>query len=207
MFFIFNLYFFISFAIIFSSTLAVFSVNPIYCLLWLVLSFLFSAGLLFLFGCEFLAFIFVIIYVGAIAILFLFVLMLIDLKIKNLRIKKNNSIKLAVLLGILFLLLIFLFSYLKCSNLITFSIFKLFIINNISAVFINWQDFINNLNELQIINFLFYDVFVLQFLLTGLLLLAVLIGVIFLTNSYQSLKLIDQSVFKQITVNSNFFYK
>jgi hypothetical protein len=37
--------------------------------------------------------------------------------------------------------------------------------------------------------------------------LSVLIGVVFLTNSYKSFKTADQSIFKQISVNSHFFYK
>jgi len=54
--------------------------NPIHSLLFLVLVFLNSAGILISFNIEFIALLLVIIYVGAIAILFLFILMMIDIK-------------------------------------------------------------------------------------------------------------------------------
>jgi NADH-quinone oxidoreductase subunit J len=49
--------------------------------MFLVLVFLFSAGLLFCLEVEFLALSFIIVYVGAIAVLFLFVVMMLDIKV------------------------------------------------------------------------------------------------------------------------------
>lgn len=219
-----NFYFILSLGIIISSSFVVFSNNPIYSLLWLVVSFLFSSSLLLILGCEFLALIFIVVYVGAIAVLFLFVVMLLDLKINNLRSKKNNAFFSVAIFGfiVLLCLLFFNLNFLKYEfifsnfNLICqkcFIDFKNLLLNfsssidKINFLFINWKDSINSLNEVEIYSIVLYDIFVVQFLLVGFILLSVLIGVVFLTNSYESSKIIEQASFKQISLNSNFFYK
>jgi NADH:ubiquinone oxidoreductase subunit 6 (subunit J) len=219
-----NFYFILSLGIIISSSFVVFSSNPIYSLLWLVMSFLFSSSLLLILGCEFLALIFLVVYVGAIAVLFLFVVMLLDLKINNLRSKKNNAFFSVSVFGFIFLfcLLSFNLNFIKYefiffnfnfvyqeyfidfkSLLSNFS----FTIDKINFIFINWKDFVHSLNEIEIYSVVLYDIFVVQFLLVGFILLSVLIGVVFLTNSYESSKVLEQATFKQISLNSNFFYK
>ena len=52
--------------------------NPVHSVLWLILSFLSSAGLFVLLGAEFIAMLLIIVYVGAVAVLFLFVVMMLD---------------------------------------------------------------------------------------------------------------------------------
>nr|YP_011008416.1 NADH dehydrogenase subunit 6 [Syringoderma abyssicola]WBP70387.1 NADH dehydrogenase subunit 6 [Syringoderma abyssicola] len=61
----------------------VISQNPVYSILYLVLFFITGSSLLALLGYDFLALIFVLVYVGAIAVLFLFVIMILDIKIVN----------------------------------------------------------------------------------------------------------------------------
>jgi NADH:ubiquinone oxidoreductase subunit 6 (subunit J) len=68
---------------IFNSLAIILSNNSIHSVLFLVLNFIISSGLLLVFEREFLALSFLIIYVGAISILFLFVVMMLDIKIKN----------------------------------------------------------------------------------------------------------------------------
>ena len=46
-----------------------------------------------------------------------------------------------------------------------------------------------------------------QFLIIGLILLAVLIGVVFFTNFYKNSENLDQTVLKQIAISSDFFVK
>lgn len=53
--------------------------NPVYSLLFLILTFFNAAGLFVLMGAEFLALILVVVYVGAVAVLFLFVVMMLDI--------------------------------------------------------------------------------------------------------------------------------
>nr|YP_009672658.1 NADH dehydrogenase subunit 6 [Dictyopteris divaricata]QDB64143.1 NADH dehydrogenase subunit 6 [Dictyopteris divaricata] len=61
----------------------VISQNPVYSILYLVLFFITGSSLLALFGFDYLALIFVLVYVGAIAVLFLFVIMILDIKVIN----------------------------------------------------------------------------------------------------------------------------
>jgi NADH-quinone oxidoreductase subunit J len=72
-------YFFAS--VLIASSVAVVSVRqPVSAVLFLILCFFNAAGLMLLIGAEFLAFILLIVYVGAVAVLFLFVVMMLDVK-------------------------------------------------------------------------------------------------------------------------------
>lgn len=59
--------------------------NPVHSVLWLIFAFFNAAGLFLLIGAEFLAFLLVIVYVGAVAVLFLFVVMMLDVDFAALR--------------------------------------------------------------------------------------------------------------------------
>ena len=63
----------------------VISRNPVHSVLWLILSFISSAGLFVLLGAEFVAMLLIIVYVGAVAVLFLFVVMMLDVDFSELR--------------------------------------------------------------------------------------------------------------------------
>ena len=68
-----------------SAAMVVSARNPIHSVLFLILAFFNTAGLLLLIGAEFLAMILVIVYVGAVAVLFLFVVMMLDIDFDELR--------------------------------------------------------------------------------------------------------------------------
>jgi NADH-quinone oxidoreductase subunit J len=76
---------------IFATTLIVSAIqvvsgrNPVHSVLFLILSFVNSAGLFLLCGAELLAMLLVIVYVGAVAVLFLFVVMMLDIDFRDLR--------------------------------------------------------------------------------------------------------------------------
>lgn len=59
--------------------------NPVHSVLFLILAFFTSAGLLVLIGAEFLAMLLVVVYVGAVAVLFLFVVMMLDVDFVELK--------------------------------------------------------------------------------------------------------------------------
>lgn len=59
--------------------------NPVHSVLFLILAFFNAAALFLMAGAEFLAFILVIVYVGAVAVLFLFVVMMLDVGVSELR--------------------------------------------------------------------------------------------------------------------------
>ncbi len=71
--------------VIASGVMTIVSRNPVHSVLWLILAFFNAAGLFLLIGAEFLAFLLVIVYVGAVAVLFLFVVMMLDVDFAELR--------------------------------------------------------------------------------------------------------------------------
>lgn len=81
-----NILFWIFAAIAGASALAVISVrNPVYSVLFLILTFFSVACTWLLVGAEFLGVTLVLVYVGAVMVLFLFVVMMLDIDTKNLR--------------------------------------------------------------------------------------------------------------------------
>jgi NADH-quinone oxidoreductase subunit J len=73
------LFYFLSFLAIFSALLVVFSKNPVYSVLYLIITFFAIAGHYILLDAQFLAVVHVIVYAGAIMVLFLYVIMLLNL--------------------------------------------------------------------------------------------------------------------------------
>jgi len=71
--------------VIASGVMTIASRNPVHSVLWLIFAFFNAAGLFLLIGAEFLAFLLVIVYVGAVAVLFLFVVMMLDIDVAALR--------------------------------------------------------------------------------------------------------------------------
>ena len=179
-------------SILLLSSIMVISVqNSVYSVLFLVLSFASAASLLVLFECEFIALMFIIVYVGAIAVLFLFVVMMLDIKIA---ISSKDSFKyfpVGFLIGVVFLLEIFLI--LKES----------FVLNNYAPEFFfnyysNWFDRVDSFTEIESIGQIMYNKYVFQFLIAGniLLLAAIAVVVLTLTNEVESK---NQIIFRQIS--------
>lgn len=94
---------FFSINIIICSFLLIFAKNPIHSVLYLICCFLNGAGFILFLGLEFLAVIFVIIYVGAIAVLFLFVVMMLDIKILEINESLVKYLPISLLLAMVFI--------------------------------------------------------------------------------------------------------
>jgi NADH-quinone oxidoreductase subunit J len=77
--------------------------NPVHSVLFLILAFFNAAGLFVLMGAEFLAFILVIVYVGAVAVLFLFVVMMLDINFVELRQGFLQYLPVGALVGVILL--------------------------------------------------------------------------------------------------------
>jgi NADH-quinone oxidoreductase subunit J len=73
--------------------------NPVHSVLFLIMAFFTSAGLLVLIGAEFLAMLLVVVYVGAVAVLFLFVVMMLDVDFVELKQGFLNYLPFAGLVG------------------------------------------------------------------------------------------------------------
>ena len=87
-------FYFLSFVAIVSALLVVFSKNPVYSILYLIITFFSIAGHYVLLNAQFLAAVHVIVYAGAIMVLFLYVLMMLNLN-KEDEPHKSNWIKVA----------------------------------------------------------------------------------------------------------------
>ena len=164
------LFYFFSLILILSSLMIVVSQNSIYSVLFLVLSFVSSVCILFLLGCEFISLMFIIIYVGAIAVLFLFVVMMLDIKTIHLTKDSLKYFPFGSFLG-----LVFIFEILIAVP----GVFEFF--NPYSNGFLsnNYSDWLNKLDyftEVTSIGHLLYTEYVIQFLLSGNILLLSTIG-------------------------------
>lgn len=194
-----NLVFYLcSTALIFCAVMVVLAQHPVFSLLFLVASFIFSSFLLFLLECEFLALLFIVVYVGAIAILFLFSIMMLESKLTNL---SKNTMKYFPV-GIIFSLVLLtpLLNEINIHFSGTEIVSNSFYINKYQ----NWYDLIDSTSDVAVYGQVLYSYFVLQFLVAGLILLLILIGVVYLTNTFEK-HTIQQSIFKQLARSSKVF--
>ncbi len=157
-----------------SALMVVTSKNPVDSVLFLILVFLNAAGLTFLVEAEFIALIFIIIYVGAIAVLFLFIVMMLEIKIQRGEGDVAQYLPFALLLGVIFFIQIFL------------SLEEVFANVSIKSGTVAWYHMIDDLTNIEILGQLLYTDFLLCFLLAGILLLIAMIGAIILTLNFNS---------------------
>nr|WAK84994.1 NADH dehydrogenase subunit 6 [Amicula sp. isolate GU52X-4 cfCalB7] len=172
--------------------------HPVFSLLFLVSSFLFSSFLLFIVECEFLALIFIVIYVGAIAVLFLFAIMMLESKLNNL---SKNLIKYLPVVSFFSIVLLFSLLYeffinFEINSYVYVNDFKLY-----SIEYQNWYQLNDYLIDIEIYGKILYTWFILQFLISGLILLLVLIGIVCLNSSFTNPQLRNQVIFKQLSKN------
>lgn len=139
-------------------------------------------------------------YVGAIAILFLFSIMMLESKLSNF---SKNSLKyfpVGIIFGSIFLIVLFYEISLFLESNYNSNYFYL-------NVYQNWYDLIDSINDVEVYGQVLYSYYVLHFLISGLILLLILIGVTTLTNNFISEQVVDQSLFKQLSRNSKFLFK
>lgn len=113
------------------------SKNPIISVLFLISLFLCISTYLMLSGMTFIGIAYLLVYIGAVSILFLFILMLINVRISELQGNTNNSLPLALIIGIF--LYYFLYRILPFSDL-----------SNISDKFLNVVDLSSNSENLYV---------------------------------------------------------
>lgn len=177
-------YIFLPISIIGSSLLVILVPNPIYALLALIFVFLNTALFLLSMQIQFLAFIYLIIYIGAIAILFLFVIMLFNLrslKKSDLKIKDFSFLTISFKLYFFFGLKFFMIIALDIWNLIEHSSY----INNFTVYNkFDLQYFLTYVHwDILLFGNLFYTYYVYLFLVSGMILLTAMIGSIVLALS------------------------
>lgn len=148
----------------------IFSQNSIYSVLFLILSFVSSSIIIFLLECEYISLIFILIYVGAIAVLFLFVVMMLDIKTIYLAKDSLKYFPFGSFLGVVFLseMLIVVPSIFESNNPYSTN----FLTNDYS----DWLNKLDYFTEIVSIGHLLYTDYVIQFLLSGNILLLATIG-------------------------------
>jgi NADH-quinone oxidoreductase subunit J len=86
-----------------SAVMVIAARNPVHSVLFLILAFVNAAGLFVLMGAEFLAWILIIVYVGAVALLFLSVVMMLDVDFAELRRGVLSYLPVGALIGAILL--------------------------------------------------------------------------------------------------------
>jgi len=170
--------------------------NPIHSVFYLVLVFLNGAGLFILLGVEFLAIIFIIVYVGAIAILFLFIVMMLNIKLVELNENMLRYLPIGALMAIIFFFEIFL--------LIDNDLISLNYNPNItlpdeflkSEFMIPWAHHFMNHSNLEILGLHLYTMYFPLFWMASFILLVAMVGAIVLT-LHSQVNVKSQEVFKQ----------
>jgi NADH-quinone oxidoreductase subunit J len=197
-------YIFSSIAIV-SSLMLISARNPVHSVLFLVLVFCNAAGLLILLETEFLAMLFLVVYVGAIAVLFLFVVMMLNVRVTEL----NQSLLRYIPIGGL-ILIIFLFEIVSVINgdLIPFFSTNLLVFENdffilsqdLNTVF--WSNQIDPITNVASIGEILYTYYVYCFMVASLILLVAMIGAILLTMRKRT-NVRKQEIFDQVYGNIN----
>ena len=179
----------LSLTLILNSFFVFISINPIHSVLFLILTFCNASIVLFVFNLDFLALIFIMIYVGAIAILFLFIVMMLNIKNELLT---NRSYLPFIIFGILSftLQLIFVFE-------------KIFYDINIIPELFNFQIYFDNLTNLQMLGQILFNCFLTCFLIAGFILLVAMLGAIVLTLNFSSRRKNELST-RQLSRSNNF---
>ena len=165
------LFYLFSFIMIASAFMVVLSRNPVHSVLFLILCFFNSAGIFLILGAEFLAFILVIVYVGAVAVLFLFVVMMLDVEFNS----SNSSIISYLPVGITIGFII-----LSELILVFFTWKREYTMPDLSEVIVN-----NQYTNTETLGLVLYTENILFFQLAGLILLASMIGAIVLTVNHR----------------------
>ena len=135
--------------------------NPVHSVLWLILAFLSSAGLMVLLGAEFVAMLLMIVYVGAVAVLFLVVVMMLDIDFAALKGEMARYMPLGLLIGVVLLM-------------------------QLAIGLGGWAEVqrstaLDGVDNARALGLILYDKYILLFQLAGMVLLVAMIGAILLT--------------------------
>lgn len=195
-----------SFGAFMSGFLVISSKNPIHSVFALVMCFVNSSILLLMLGYEFLALLFMVVYVGALAILFLFVVMMLNIRLVELIENTTRYVPIGIIIGIVFLLELF---------ILVDTQFSMSPSNNEAALWLNKKEYIidtqafinngdnlsfnfSNLTNVEAIGQFLYTEGYIYFLISSLVLLVAMIGAIVLT-LYHEQEVRRQDIFSQIT--------
>lgn len=188
------LFYLFSSASIILSLVMIISKNPVYSILSLILVFLNVSGLFVILGAEFLALLFIIVYVGAVAVLFLFVIMMLNIKFLSIRLSMYRYIPIFLIFGFIFSSEFLLIFY---NDLVYFDIQHLYMLYS-NEHLLDWCVYVLLSSNLTIFSGLLYTHFVFLFIISGIILLVSMIGAISLTLHRRN-DIKRQHIYKQLS--------
>jgi NADH-quinone oxidoreductase subunit J len=180
-------YIFSSIAVV-SGIMVISSRNPVHSVLFLVLVFCNAAGLLLLLETEFLAMLFLVVYVGAIAVLFLFVVMMLNVKISEVEDEVLQYLPVGGTIGLIFLFLIF---FIIEGDFVSFN-------GQANSIYLDWFQQVDVVSNIETLGQVLYTEYLVYFLLAGVILLVAMVGAIVLTMSTRT-SLRRQLIFQQVS--------
>lgn len=189
---------FIGLLIIFMGLFIVYTKSSVHSILYLMIIFLYMTEITLILKMEFLALIFIIIYIGAVCVLMLFHIKL----IKTFMIKTETNLY----ENNLFMPFFFIFFFLpilqvtNISNFFNNTINNTLLMNNVNfndfkfmnfISFIKWIDHIDSINSIQIIALLLYNVYFINIIYGSFILFIAMIGsIVIVLDKYNNTKLL-----------------
>lgn len=163
--------------------------NAVYAVLFLILAFFSTMCILFLLNIDYLAIMFILIYVGAITILFLFVVMMLKIKINE-----KNTTKFISFINIIICCLVI---YNVICNA---DLFNIFINNNDTVItYTNWFSNLYFVDNIKMLGQVMFNVYYFYFILAGFILLIGLISAILLSKESNKTIRRYQLVYQQLS--------
>jgi NADH-quinone oxidoreductase subunit J len=162
------------------ATLVVQSTNPVYSVLFLILSFFNASALVLLSGHDYMAALFIVLYVGAMCTFFLFAIMILDIKVEPISEKRLKQAPINAIIALIFAIL--------CKNIMVF--FNSSIIDTPETPIEILKPLNSNLldytTQIYSLGAVLYTSYALHLIIASLILLSAMLGSIALTLSRSS---------------------
>lgn len=178
--------------LLFSSLMVIVSSNSIYAVLFLILAYVSASTILLILKCEFIALIFITIYVGAVAVLFLFVVLLLDIKLYQVN-ARLFIYSYSILLSLIFLieLLILAFKNFRVNQYLN----KTWLTNSHQNLIFK----LDVLSDIEVLGQVLSVNFVVQLLTAGLILFLGIVGSIVISLNFNLKKAKLQKFYRQFS--------
>jgi len=163
---------------IFFSLMIIISKNPVHSVLSLILVFFNVAGFFVCLGAEFLALLFIVVYVGAVAVLFLFIIMMLNIKLASLNLSMYRYFPLFFIFGFIFFSELFFVFFI---DLLPLTKPYLLLLDCNKSFMYSWYKFSIEVDNIFVFSNLIYTYYVYLFIVSGIILLVSMIGAISLT--------------------------
>lgn len=178
-----------SFALV-SGLMVVRAKNPVHSVLFFILVFCDTSGLLILLGLDFFAMIFLVVYIGAIAVLFLFVVMMFNIQIAEIHEEVLRYLPVSGIIGLIFWWEMFFILDNETIPLLPTHR------NTTSLRYTVYAGKVRSWTNLETLGNLLYTYYFVWFLVSSLILLVAMIGAIVLT-MHRTTKVKRQDVFRR----------